>query len=98
MQKKHLCSLGCLLNLELMLKVKVKFTLKKGDEGPEAEQVYSSTLSLTSAPDEDGWSMPCPGHFTALGKTGYPLYRRLGGPQGWSGRVRKILPPTRFRS
>ena len=25
-------------------------------------------------------------------KTRYPLYRRLGGPQGWSGRVRKISP------
>jgi hypothetical protein len=29
-----------------------------------------------------------------LGKTRYPLYRRLGGPQGRSGRVRKISPPT----
>ena len=28
------------------------------------------------------------------GKTRYPLYRRLGGPQGRSGQVRKIsLPP-----
>ena len=35
---------------------------------------------------------------TALppGKTQYPLYRRLGGAQGWSGRVRKILPPLGF--
>jgi hypothetical protein len=30
------------------------------------------------------------------GKTQYPLYRRLGGPQGWSGRVRKISPPQGF--
>ena len=30
------------------------------------------------------------------GKTRYPLYRRLGGPQGRSGQVRKILPPPRF--
>ena len=30
------------------------------------------------------------------GKTHYPLYRRLGGPQGRSGRVRKISPPTGF--
>jgi len=29
-------------------------------------------------------------------KTRYPLYRRLGGPQGRSGRVRKILPPPGF--
>jgi len=32
------------------------------------------------------------------GKTGYPLYRRLGGPRGWSGRVRKISSPTRIQS
>jgi len=30
------------------------------------------------------------------GKTQYPFYRRLGEPQGWSGRVRKILPPPGF--
>jgi hypothetical protein len=28
--------------------------------------------------------------------TRYPVYRRLGGPQGQSGRVRKISPPTGF--
>ena len=33
-----------------------------------------------------------------LGKTRYPLYRRLGGLQGRSGRVRKISPPTGIRS
>jgi hypothetical protein len=32
-----------------------------------------------------------------LGKTRYPLCRRLGGPQGRSGRVRKISPHTGFR-
>jgi hypothetical protein len=30
------------------------------------------------------------------GKTRYPLYRRLGGPQDWSERVRKILAPPGF--
>jgi hypothetical protein len=30
------------------------------------------------------------------GKTRYPLYRRLGGPQGRSGRLRKITPPPGF--
>ena len=29
-------------------------------------------------------------------KTRYPTYRRLGGPQGRSGRVRKISPPQGF--
>ena len=32
------------------------------------------------------------------GKTRYPLYRRLGGPQGRSGLVRKISPLTGIRS
>ena len=30
------------------------------------------------------------------GMTRYPLYRRLGRPQGRSGRVRKISPPPGF--
>jgi hypothetical protein len=30
------------------------------------------------------------------GMTRYPLYRRLGGPQGRSGRVLKISPPPGF--
>ena len=59
--------------------------------------MYSSTLPLTSALDGvDGQR-----HVPAVlppGKTRYPLYRRLGGPQGRSGRVRKISPPTGIRS
>ena len=39
-----------------------------------------------------------PGRFTPGKETWYPLYRRLGGPQGWSGRVWKISPPTEIRS
>jgi hypothetical protein len=31
-----------------------------------------------------------------LGMTRYPLYRRLGRPQGWSGQVLKISPPPGF--
>jgi hypothetical protein len=31
-----------------------------------------------------------------LGKNRYPLYSRLGGPQGRSERVRKISPPPEF--
>jgi hypothetical protein len=30
------------------------------------------------------------------GKAWYPLYRRLGGPQGRSGQVRQISPPPGF--
>ena len=44
---------------------------------------------------EGGWSTPRPGHI-APGKTHYPLYRRLGGPQGQSERVRKFWPSLGF--
>jgi hypothetical protein len=64
-----------------------------GHKGPEGEYRYSCTLSLTSALDGCGCSTPHPGRFTHRKKTQYPLYRRQGGPQRWSGRVRKILPP-----
>ena len=37
-----------------------------------------------------------PGRSLPSGRTRYPLYRRLGGPQGQSGQVRKISPPPRF--
>ena len=40
-----------------------------------------------------GVSAPRPGLFNPREKTRYPLYRRLGGPQGRSGRVRKISAP-----
>jgi hypothetical protein len=37
-----------------------------GNEDPGGEYGYSSTLSLTSALDEDGWSTPHPGRFTSV--------------------------------
>jgi len=37
-----------------------------------------------------------PGGSLPLTKTRYPLYRRMGGPKGRSGRVQKISPPPRF--
>jgi hypothetical protein len=39
-----------------------------------------------------------PGRSLPPGKSRYPLYRRLGGPQGRSGQVWKISPPTGIRS
>jgi len=41
-------------------------------------------------------SASCHGRSLPPGKTLYPSYRRLGGPQGRSGQVRKILPPPGF--
>jgi len=37
--------------------------------------------------DGRGWSSPRPGRFTSGTEPRYPLYRRLGGPMGRSGRV-----------
>jgi hypothetical protein len=45
-----------------------------------------------------GWLAPGPGRFTPGKETRYPLYRRLGGPQGGSGRLWKISPPPGFDS
>ena len=61
-------------------------------EGAEREQRYSSTLSLTSALDGLGGLRNAPAVLSP-GKNRYPLYRSLGGPQGRSGRARKISPP-----
>jgi hypothetical protein len=78
-----------------VIKVKVKVNPRTGYRGPEGKERYSSTHSLTSA--IMGVDGQC--HATAAlppGKTRYPLYRRLGGPQGQSGQVREISPPLGF--
>ena len=75
-------------------KGKGKFHPRTGHEGPEGEQTYRSTLSLTSMLDGVGGQNHVPAALPQ-GKTRYPLYRRLGGPQGRSGQVRKISLPHR---
>jgi hypothetical protein len=75
---------------------KGKVLPRTGHEGPEAEYRYSSTLSLTLALDGGVWSTPRPGLFTPEKETRYPFCRRLGRPQGRSGRLRKISPPPGF--
>jgi len=42
------------------------------------------------------WSASRPGRTLPPGKNRYPFYRRLGRPQGRSGRVRKISSPPGF--
>ena len=42
--------------------------------------------------------MPRPGRFIPGKEKRYSLYRRLGEPHGWSGRVRKVLPSPGFDS
>ena len=52
---------------------------------------------MTAALEEGEWSAARPGRTLPPGKTGYPFYRRLGGPQGRSGRAENLVP-TAIRS
>jgi len=60
--------------------------------GPQGE--YYSLL--TTALERGEVSASRPGRSLPPRKTRYPLYRRLGGPQGRSGQRRKISPPPGF--
>ena len=51
---------------------------------------------MTTALEGGEGSASRPGSSLPPGKTRYPLYRRLGSPQGRSGQVRKISPPPGF--
>ena len=51
---------------------------------------------MTTALEGDEGSASRPGRSLPPGKTRYPLFRRLGGPQGRSGQVRKISHPPGF--
>jgi hypothetical protein len=62
--------------------------------GVEVQFYSSKTLALESG---EG-SASRPGRTLPQGKTRYPLYRRLGGPQGRSGQVRKISSHTGIQS
>ena len=50
-------------------------------------QLYSS---MTTALEVGEWSAAHPSCTLPLGKTQYPLYRRLGGPQGQYGQVENL--------
>ena len=52
---------------------------------------------MTVALEGGEWSAPRPGRTLPPGKTRYPLYRRLCGPQGRSGRAENLVP-TAIRS
>jgi len=52
---------------------------------------------MTAALEGREWSAARPGRTSPLGKTRYPFYRRLGGPQGRSERAENLVP-TGIRS
>ena len=58
---------------------------------------YNSTLSLISAPNGVDGQRHAPAALPP-GKTRHSLYKRLGGPQDRSVRVRTISPPNVFRT
>jgi hypothetical protein len=78
-----------------MYKGKGKGHPRTGHEVPKEEYRYSYTLSLTFVLDEVGGQRQAPAALPP-GKTPYPLYMRLGGLQGWSGRMQKISTPPGF--
>jgi hypothetical protein len=73
--------------------IKVKFNLEQATKTQRGSRVIT-TRSLPSALNRVGGQHPPPS--LPLGKTRYPLCRRLGGPQSRSGQVRKIWPPPGF--
>ena len=52
---------------------------------------------MTAALEGGKWSAARPGRTLPPGKTRYPFYRRLGGPQGGSGWAENLVP-TGIRS
>ena len=76
--------------------VKVQFILEQAMKAQRESRKYSPNLSFISAVEWGGSSMLHPSCFTPRNENQNPLYRRLGGPQGWSRWVQKILPPPRF--
>ena len=46
---------------------------------------------MTAALEEGEWSAARPGRTLSAGKTRYPFYRRLGGPQGRSGWAENLV-------
>ena len=52
---------------------------------------------MTAALEGSEWSAARPGRTLPPGKSRYPFYRRLGGPQGRYGRAENLVP-TGIRS
>jgi len=52
---------------------------------------------MTAALEGGEWSAARPGRTFPPGKTRYPFYRRLGGPQGRAGQAENLVP-TGIRS
>ena len=78
-------------------KVKVKFALEHAMEVKRGSRCRPIALLFLQPGARRVWVVtPRPGRLPP-GKTRYPFYRRLGGSQGRSGRMRKVSPPPGFQ-
>ena len=74
----------------------VKFALEQAIKAQWGRRGTALFFLLTSALDEGGCLTSHSGCLTPGKETRYPLYKRLGRPQGRPGRVRKISHPPGF--
>ena len=91
------------LRVQRLGKVKVKCTLVQALRLCTGRTAHRGSRGIALHFHEHGTrrgegSASRPGRSLPPKKTRYPLYRRLGGPQGRSGQVRKISPPPGFDS
>ena len=88
------------LERERLMYIKVKCTLLQAlmlCTGRTAHRgSRGMAMLLTTALEGGEGSASSPGRSLPPGKTRYPLYTGLGGPQGRSGQVQKISPPPEF--
>ena len=78
--------------------IKVKVTLQPALKEQKGCKIYRYSFFNLRSLDGVGSYRHAPAALPPGKETRYPLFRRLGGHQGWSGRARKILPPTGIRS
>jgi hypothetical protein len=88
-------------NAMLLKKVKVNCTLVQALRLCTGRKAHRGSRGIALLFHDHGitrreGSASRPGRSLPPGKIWYPLYRRLGEPQGQSGQVRKISPPPGF--
>ena len=96
-ERKRECTRHRTLTFMLIhVTIKLKFPVT----GPLWPRVWVEVYlysSMTVALEGGEWSVASPARPLPQGKTRYPFYRRLGGPQGRSGRAENLVP-TGIRS
>ena len=80
-----------LIKLIFRSKVKRKIQPRTGYASPDG--MYSSILSLSSALEGVGGQLHTPAALPSGKRRCTHFYSRLSGPQGLSGKVRKMSPP-----